>query len=462
MTGTGRVVVVGLGPAGPELVDEHTRDLLETHAHRFTRTIRHPAAAALSWTATFDGAYEGAASFEEVYGRIVDSLVEAAGEHGSVLYAVPGSPAVAEASVEMLRCDPRVEVEVHPALSFLDLAWIRLGIDPVAAAVRLVDGASFATQAAGQVGPLLVAQCWSPAILAELSVVLGSQPAPPPAVTVLQRLGLEDEAVVELSATELDRVEADHLTTLFLPRLARPVAAELVALDELVRTLRRRCPWDREQTHRSLERHLIEETYEVLDAIDGLDGSPASYGHLEEELGDLLFQVLFHSTLAAEEGQFDVADVARGVHDKLVGRHPHVFGNADAATPEAVMANWERIKRGEKSRQSLMDGIPSALPALLRAHKVQRKAATVGIDADPGSGPDLAGGSDAEDELGRRLFEAVAEARRRGVDAEAALRAATAAFEGRFRAFETAAQEKGLDPTGMSPEEAASLWASTG
>src|SRR5207237_4273423 len=133
---------------------------------------------------------------------------------------------------------------------------------------------------------------------------------------------------------------------------------------ELVRTLREVCPCDREQTHETLMPHLLEETHEVLEAIEGL---PGSYPHLEEELGDLLFQIYFHATLAAEEGEFTLADVARGVHDKLVLRHPHVFGTVDADTPDQVMQNWEQIKKAEKGRSSVMEGIPGALPSLLDA-----------------------------------------------------------------------------------------------
>ena len=160
---------------------------------------------------------------------------------------------------------------------------------------------------------------------------------------------------------DLDRdVEPDHLTSLYVPVLAAPVAGEVARFAELVRTLRERCPWDREQTHATLTRHLLEETYEVLEAIDELDGAGGGddgYGHLEEELGDLLFQVVFHATLAAEEGKFTLADVARGIHDKLVHRHPHVFGEVQADTAGQVMQNWERIKQAEKGRTSLMEGI---------------------------------------------------------------------------------------------------------
>ncbi len=450
---TPRVVVVGLGPAGPELITAATRLAIDGARHRYLRTGRHPAAAAVRDFRSFDDLYDATSSFEEVYARIVEALVEAATAHGEVLYAVPGSPLVSERTVELLRADHRVEVELLPSMSFLDLAWARLGIDPLDASVRLVDGTAFAVQAAGERGPLLVGQCWSRQIVSD--VKLAVEHPPDARVTVLQRLGLAAEAVFDVDWADLDRsVEVDHLTTLFVPELDQPVAADLVRLEELVRTLRQRCPWDRQQTHTSLTRHLLEETYEVLEAIEALGPEPgaergAAYHHLEEELGDLLFQVYFHSVLAAEAGQFGLSDVARGVHDKLVRRHPHVFGTAQAETPDAVMANWEQIKKHEKGHQSVMDGISGALPSLLYAHKIQRKAATLGFDWASGDAARvdaeqelaaLAGpagpGPNAEDHLGRLLFAVVGLARHLGLDPEAHLRSASVRFRDAFAEVE--------------------------
>jgi uncharacterized protein YabN with tetrapyrrole methylase and pyrophosphatase domain len=193
--------------------------------------------------------------------------VAAATEHGRVLYAVPGSPAVAERSVALLRADGRVGVTLVPGLSFLDLAWVRLGVDPLAEGVRVVDGARFATDAAGERGPLLVSHCDRRSVLSDIKLAVDDPPAEP--VTVLQRLGLPDESVTEVAWDDLDRaVEPDHLTSLWIPELAAPIAGELGAFAELVTTLRESCPWDREQTHQSLTRYLLEETYEALEALD--------------------------------------------------------------------------------------------------------------------------------------------------------------------------------------------------
>ncbi|MFN2608675.1 MAG: MazG family protein [Acidimicrobiales bacterium] len=462
------VVVAGLGPAGPELFTRATVAALDAHPRRWLRTARHPSAAAVEGAASFDSLYESAPSLDAVYAGIVDALVESARADGRVLYLVPGSPLVAERTVELLRADERVDVELVPALSFLDLAWDRLGVDPLAAGARLVDGSRFRVDAAGERGPLLVAQCDSRAVLSE--VKLAVEGPPPEGVVVLHHLGLPDEAVFGVAWDDVDReVEPDHLTSLWVPTLAAPVAAELVRFAELVRTLRARCPWDREQTHRTLTRHLLEETYEVLEAIEALgpDGSVATFAHLEEELGDLLFQVVFHATLAAEEGAFTLADVARTVHDKLVGRHPHVFGNVEAADAGAVLRNWEQLKKAEKGRASLMDGIAPDLPSLLYAHKVQRKAATVGLepDADPRRALAAAAaltGDEAHDAVGRLLFAVVGLARERGVDPEAALRGVAGAYRSHFEEVEREAGARGLDLATAGPAEVAALWRSTG
>lgn len=460
---TGRVVVVGLGPGDPRQVSVAAVEAIAAVGTRFVRTTRHPSAHLVEPARSFDDFYERAASMDMVYGWIVDALAEAAAGHGEVLYAVPGSPLVAERTVELLRADPRVTLEVVPSLSFLDLVWERVGVDPVASGVRVVDGHRFAEAAAGQPGPFLVAQCDSRLVLSEVKLAVDEAvgEGTRPAVTVLQRLGLGDEARFEVALEDLDRVvEADHLTCVWVPRLAAPVAAELTRFAELVRVLRAECPWDRRQTHQSLTRHLIEETYEVVDAIERLarpEGDrAAAYGHLEEELGDLLFQVAFHANLAAEAGEFDLTDVARGIHDKLVARHPHVFGEPGLPVP-----NWEEQKKAEKGRASVMEGVPADLPALLYALKMQSKAASVGFDWKNAAGAwpkiaeelseleaAIAEGPGAEgavsDELGDVLFSVVNVARHLGVDPESALRASSGKFRRRFVAMEALAAERGV------------------
>ena len=398
---TNRVAVVGLGPGGPDLVTAGTLAEVGRVPVRFVRTSRHPSASVVGAARSFDERYETAAHIDDVYAGIVEDLVAAAEAHGEVLYAVPGSPRVAERSVELLCADERVDVTVHPALSFLDLAWVRLGVDPLAWGATIVDAHDFRAVT----GPALVAQCDSRAALSDVKLAVDDGGV----VTVLHHLGLPDERVFDVEWSELDRsFEPDHLTSLWLPSLT-PAVDTFVAL---VRTLRERCPWDAQQTHRTLTRHLLEETYELLEAIEEDDDA-----HLEEELGDLLFQVVFHSTIAAERDAFTFDDVARGIHDKLVHRHPHVFAGLVVDGTDEVVANWEQLKKAEKGRTSVMDGIPGNLPALLYAHKVLRKAASIGVEVEPAA---------IEGELGDQLLGLVDAARRAELDPEAALRAAAA------------------------------------
>ncbi len=312
---------------------------------------------------SFDDVYEAGASFDEVYEEIVERLVVAAQRHGAILYAVPGSPAVAERTVESLRADARVLVEVVPALSFVDLTWVRLGIDPLTARPRIVDGHRFAVDVAGDAGPFLVTQCHSTEILSSIKLAFDGEV--PPTVTVLARLGLPDESIREIGWHELDRIAADHLTSLWIPRITTPLASAIVSLEEVMRSLRAECPWDREQTHLSLAPYATEEAAEFVEALHALaasgggvldDASDGAIDHVADEMGDVLFQVVFHACLAAERGWFTLTDVIDGLSAKLVRRHPHVFapaGSADgqwrADTAEDVRRNWQAIKAAERA-----------------------------------------------------------------------------------------------------------------
>ena len=420
--------VVGLGPGGADLVTAGTLELIARTPVRYLRTERHPAAVVVEGARTFDHVYDAAARIDEVYPVIVEELVAAATEHGEVLYAVPGSPVVAEHTVELLLADRRVRAVVHPALSFLDLTWARLGIDPVERGVRLVDGHRVEIEAAGARGPLLVAQCDHRFVLSDLKLSVEDPPEVP--VTILQRLGLPDEVIATVEWSELDRsVEPDHLTSVYVPQLAEPIGASTAQLDRVMRRLRDEDPWKAAQTHDSLKRYLLEEAYEVFEAIDAYDaGSGEGAEELCSELGDLLYQVVFHSAIAAEAGWFTFGDVARGLHDKLVRRHGHVFDDERTDTPDIdeLVATWEADKRAELGRRSVMDGIPASLPALARAAKVLKKAGE--LEPAPSSDP-LAG----EAELGAELLGLVRRAHAAGLDAEDALRRATDRLIARVR-----------------------------
>ena len=477
---TARVVIVGLGPGPRNTITQATLEAIERIDVQFVRTKRHPTADLMPRATSFDSLYDTLPTFEDVYREITEAVVAAALQHGEVLYAVPGSPLILESSVAQLRADSRVEVHVLPALSFLDLAWEVLGIDPVNAGVRLIDGHRFALEASGERGPLLVAQVHADWVLSDVKLSHESANGNEP-VVLLHHLGLPDQRVEHTTWQELDRVlPADHLTTLYIPQMAEPVAGELARLHQLARTLREQCPWDREQTHDSLIKHLIEETYEVVDAIEALDADdPATDEAFIEELGDLLYQVEFHATIAEQQGRFSMADVARSIHDKLVRRHPHVFGDVVANSANDVVQTWDEVKREEKksvdgAASSTFTGVAKSGPSLQYATKIQKRAADVGFDWPNADGAfekiieesaeirqAVALNSDPESvrmELGDLLFSVVNLSRHLGHDAEQALRGASDKFRHRFEQVEQLALSRDIDLASAPLEQLDALW----
>jgi MazG family protein len=264
-----------------------------------------------------------------------------------------------------------------------------------------------------------------------------------------------------------DRAARQHIEVEAVYPLGEPKGSAL--LDLVVTEARLRgpggCPWDREQTHASLARHLVEEAYELLDAID--EDNP---DHLREELGDLLLQVVFHAQMAEDAGDFDIDAVARTINEKLIRRHPHVFGDRRADTPAEVIRNWEAIKREEEGRTDPLAGIPAALPALQLAAKLQKRAADGGFTWPSRTGPadkvreelgEVLGATEPDHlewEVGDLLFASVALARAVGVDPEAALRRTSRRFRVRYAAARAAAEADGHDPATLELEQWLGYW----
>jgi tetrapyrrole methylase family protein/MazG family protein len=383
------VRVVGLGPSDAQLLTQRTLELLRDAPVVRLRTRVHPAAAQFIDVLSYDDWYESAESFDDLYQAICDDLVLLATKSPTleVVYAVPGSPVVAERTVELLRLRRDVTTVCEPAVSVIDVACAALGRDPMSSGLRVIDALGSIEPLRGP-GPLLVLQTYSSEVLASLADRVPGTTA----ITVLHHLGLADQVIAELRADELVTFESvDHLTSIWIEGLR--TAGE--ALDDLVsfmRRLRLECPWDQEQTHASLTRHLLEEAYETLDALetfvrfDADDAAlDAATAHVEEELGDLLFQIIFHAELGDEDDLFNLATIADGVRTKLTGRHPHVFGDVVAKDANDVAARWEMLKRVEKGRNSTTDGIAWQLPALVLYTKLLRKAALVDLASSDGN-----------------------------------------------------------------------------
>ncbi len=493
--------LVGLGPGDPASLRPQAFALLARRdLPLFLRTRRHPTlnvaplASALARRAdvvAFDDEYERQDSFDATYEAIVERVLGAAQEHAEVVYAVPGHPLVGETTVARLLPRARaanIATRVIGAPSFVDACLEALG-EAVTGDLIVLDALALepnapvphpALRTPGT--PLLFYQVHDRQAASLVKLVLMRAGYPDEfAVTVLRAAGVPgEETVLPVPLFALDRGEAaalcDHLASVWAPPLggdARPPG-----LDGLVRVMARLrdpdggCPWDREQTHVSLRPYVIEEAYEVADAIDGNDPDA-----LCDEMGDLLLQVVFHAQLAREEGVWDIEDVCAAIVAKLVRRHPHVFGSVKVDGANEVLTNWNAIKAAEKGneqRKSVLDGIPASLPALSRALQVSRRAVGAGFewpdtnavlakvdeelaelraeiaqDAPPGK---VAG------ELGDLLFTLVNVARWLDLDPEQALRSQMSRFEKRFRHIEERARERGVSLESLTLNEMEAFW----
>lgn len=475
------IYIVGLGPGSYKDLSLGARELLHAPLPVFFRTEIHPIVEHLKLDGvvfqSFDYIYEQSADFTEVYRRIADEVLSAA-RKGDVVYAVPGHPLVAEQSVTNVIAgaeEAGIQVEILPAVSFLDSIFSALKIDPIQG-LKLLDGLQIDKQGIDPGVPTIVTQVYNPLIASETKLTLMEYYADDHQIAVVRAAGVPGtEKIAWVPLYELDRLAwVDHLTSVFIPRgEAKRHAYDLSPLVEVMETLRgpEGCPWDIQQTHGSLKQYLVEEVYEVLEAIDAGD-----LDKLCDELGDLLLQIVFHAHIAEEDGNFSLKNVIDTVTEKMVRRHPHVFGDALAATADAVMVNWERIKKAEKAsagRTSLLDGVPSGMPSLLRAYKLQGKAAKIGFDWEAVEGvwekiaeetaefKTACAQNDArakEEEMGDLLFTMVNLARFAGVEPETALHKTNNKFIRRFKIMEDMAKKQDLKLENLSLCELDRLW----
>lgn len=451
------ITVVGLGPGDPGLITLAAREALG-RPNLWLRTEKHPtvpslAAWGLSWQ-SFDDCYEEGRAFDEVYRSIVSRLL-AMGAEEDLVYAVPGHPLVAEDTVHMLLKQTEVEVSIVPGMSALEVIYARLGIDPNQG-LRIIDALAMEGAFLQPEVPTLVLQLYSPAVASDVKLALMRHLPDDAEVVLIRAAGIEgQERIVTVSLYEIDRLPwIDYLTTLYVP--PRPRRGLSRAVDIIAR-LRAPdgCPWDREQTPQSLRKYVLEEAYELVDALDR--DAPEE---IEEELGDLLLQVLLQAQIFEEEGLFNIEDVAEGLAAKLVRRHPHVFGGDALETAGEVRQRWEEIKAEEKREQppeSRISGIPLPLPALTASEKIQAKAAKARFEWPDVHGvlakireelaeveAELSAGDREKlaHELGDVLMAVVNLARWLKVDPEEALRLTNARFLRRFREMERLAGDR--------------------
>ena len=389
-----KITVVGLGAGDLDQLPHGIYRTIRGASYLYLRTKEHPVVAQLAEEGisgeSFDAVYERHPEFADVYNEIVETLFARARELGEIVYAVPGHPLVAERTVQLLleQGEKRgTQIVIGGGQSFLDPLFARLKIDPIEG-FTLLDGTSLEAK---QVSPgvhTIIAQVYDAFVASDVKLALMEVLPDEYEVTVATAVGVAgQERVDTVPLYELDRLDHfGNLTLVYVPPASdeRIYYRQFSYLKEIVAVLRspEGCPWDREQTHQSIRKNLIEETYEVLEAID--DDDPDA---MCEELGDLLMQVMLHAQMAAEDGYFTVDDVVAGLNEKLIRRHPHVFGEKHAKDAGEALANWQEIKAREKAAkgidvasQSTLAGIPRDLPALMYAYKLQKKAARTGFD----------------------------------------------------------------------------------
>lgn len=474
------ITIVGLGPGDPGLLTREAWTVLSDATEIYVRTARHPTLAGLPATLeirSFDHVYEETSDFEQVYESIASTVIELGRRTEGVLYGVPGDPHVGEATVMRileLASAARIAVRIISGLSFIEPVLNVLGVDGLDG-LQIVDAMDVATYHHPPLDPdrpALLAQLYSRMLASEVKLTLLNQYAPDHEVKLVHAAGTPDQRVVSLPLVEIDRRDdLAHLTTLYIPPLA--TRGGFAAFQEIIAHLRAPdgCPWDREQTHQTLRSHLLEETYEVLEALDAHDADA-----LREELGDLLLQVVLQTQIATDEEEFRMSEVIEGIREKLVRRHPHVFGDTNASNVDEVKSNWEAIKQAEHDgankpvRESILDGVTKDLPALAQAEAYGTRAARVGFDWPDVSGviekvaeeiQEIAQAQNDDErqaEYGDLLFALVNVARWTKIDPEAALRTANARWSTRFREVERTARKSGRSMQDMSIEELDDLW----
>ena len=473
------ITLLGLGPGDPSKLTREAWELLASADQVWLRTKEHPVVGGLSATLkvhSFDELYENGDSFDEVYSAIVEKVMEMGRTSTGIVYAVPGDPFVAEATCPEIAKRAQNEgltLKIINGLSFLEPVFAALRLDPYPRLVLMdaIELSQAHVPAFPPDMPVLVAQIYSRLVAAEVKMTLNAVYPDEHPVRLVHGAGTKDEVIEDIPLYEIDRSEnIGLLTVLYVPPLGEGTSFE--AFQEIVAHLRAPdgCPWDKEQTHSSLRTHLMGEAYETLAAMDS--GDPAE---MAEEFGDLLLQIVLNAQIANEEGEFSMADILKGIYDKIIRRHPHVFGEVTLEGVQGVLKNWEKLKAVERAssadpEKGILDGVPLALPALTQAQEYQDRAARVGFDWKEVDGvldkiveeirevEQATNQEELSNELGDLFFALVNLARWKKVDSESALRGTSQRFKKRFGYIEETAKKQGRKLPELTIDEMEALW----
>jgi len=479
-----KINIIGLGSGKIDSLTLGAVEKIQKGHKNILRTIYHPTIEYFYDKKipfkSMDYIYESELSFEKVYEKIVDILFNELEFDDEINYIVPGHPMVAEKTVSyLLEKAPKenVEIEIVPSESFIEPILTALKIDPIDG-MKIIDAIEIKSTQLDVNSNLIICQLYNKRIASEVKLVLSEVYGDEYEVILVHFAGVKDKEIIEkIKVMDIDKSKnIGALTTLAVSKINKDEISiyDFNDVVDIVKILRSEngCPWDRAQDHFTLRENLIEEAYEVVEAIE-----EENFNHLAEELGDLLLQVLLHTQIASENGYFNLIDVTTNLASKLITRHPHVFSKKMLVNPDKVVYNWNMIKYSSRSINTLsgrMENIPK-LPSLIRSKKVQKLASEVGFDWDNIDGPmkkvieeydevlELIedGEKDSlhyEEELGDLLFSIVNLARFLKVDPEIALHRATDKFINRFRVVEELTQEKGRKLLEMSIEELDELW----
>ncbi|WP_125154109.1 nucleoside triphosphate pyrophosphohydrolase [Clostridium rectalis] len=474
------IKVVGLGPGAKEALTLGTIDVLKQCKHVYLRTHKHPTVEYLKdfgiEFTTFDNKYEQMDSFDEVYQSIAKDIIKNYEEFHDIVYAVPGHPLVAEKSViNLLKLcrEENIDIDILPAVSFVDSMMEALKLDPIEG-IKIIDAFDIKNQLLDKRVGTIITQVYNKFIASEVKLTLLEYYKDETEIYFVRAAGVKGlQSVRKIPIYELDRqLDIDYLTSIFIPKDENN-NNDFYDLLNIMEKLRSGdgCPWDRDQTHESLKKYLIEESYEVIDAIDNNDDDG-----IVEELGDVLLQVVFHSQIGKEEGFFNINDVIKGICDKMITRHPHVFNNMLVNSSEEVLDNWDKIKKKEKgfiTYTEELKHIGKTFPALIRADKVQKKAAKVGFDWDKVEDAmekvleefyevkDVYKNNNREkilEEVGDLIFATVNVARFLDIDPEFALNYTIDKFISRFQYIEKSAVNMDVKLNEMTLEQMNQLW----
>jgi tetrapyrrole methylase family protein / MazG family protein len=350
----------------------------------YVRTLDHPVIPTLEEDGvvfeSYDAVYEKYDDFDSVYKEIVCELVTKAKDKSKIVYAVPGHPMLAERTVQLLLERKDIDVNLIGGQSFLDDLFLSFRFDPIEG-FQFIDATNIHRHQLQYEQHLVFCQVYDAFVASEVKLTLLEDLPAEHMIYIGSAIGSENESIKEIPLVELDQqATLSNLTSVYVPPIEKDkLNHQPFRLKEIVETLRGPggCPWDQKQTHASLKKYLIEEAYEVIDAIDQEDDAA-----IAEELGDVLLQVYLHSQIAEESGYFTIDDVIKSISEKMIRRHPHVFGDVEVKDENDVKANWDSIKRQEKEGQqsSILDNLPKSMPATLLAEKIQKEVAKVGFD----------------------------------------------------------------------------------